>query len=286
MGVDYTKLNINESHLSFNNAGDQTDISLRGNYYVSKNPGNFDGSSFLPNSRNPGAQISIGTSFQTDNNVTLQANIKDLGFIHWYSGSFISNFDNTTSVTGLAGLSPKQRELALYNSIYGVLAGTPTYGSFTTATNGRFEFSANKTYYLNSNQSINYSPTLILSKELFYNGFTAAMVNRFQFEQMNVSLTPSIDNLHLFNMGLQLMYKSSNMEIFIGSDRLVQTAELSGAKNNPEAYSNGPYTGGDIFFGFAVKLGPVIEHPLNASTMPTGDKGLIARLWNRMFSTY
>jgi hypothetical protein len=286
MGIDYTKLNVDESHLSFNNAADETDISLRGKYYVSKNPGKFDGRSFLPNSRNPGAQISIGTSYQTDDNITLQANIKDLGFIHWYSGSFTSNFDNTTAVTGLAGLSPKQREQTLYNSVYSLVAGTPTYGSFTSATDGRFEFIANKSYYLNSDNSIKYLPTFIVSKELFYSGYTAAMVNRFQFDNMNVSLTPSYDNLHLFNLGLQLMYKSSNMEVFIGSDRLIQTAGLASAKSNPEAYSNGPYTGGDIFFGFAIKLGPVIEHPLNASTMPTGDKGFIARLWNRMFKTY
>jgi hypothetical protein len=112
------------------------------------------------------------------------------------------------------------------------------------------------------------------------------MVNRFQYGNINLSLTPSYDNLNLFNLGLQLMVKSSNMEFFIGSDRLVQTAGLTSAKSNPESYTGGAYTGGDIFFGFAVKLGPVIEHPLNASTVPTGDKGFIARLWNRLFKTY
>ena len=112
------------------------------------------------------------------------------------------------------------------------------------------------------------------------------MVNRFQYNDFNLSLTPSYDNLNLFNIGLQLMIKSSNTEFFIGSDRLIQTTGLPGAKSNPEAYSNGPYTGGDIFFGFAIKLGPVIEHPMNSSSQPTGDKGFIARLWNRMFKTY
>ena len=286
MGIDYTKLKVDESHLSFNNAADETDISLRGRYYVSKNPGKFDGSSFLPNSRNPGAQISIGTSYITDDNITIQGNLKDIGFIHWYSNSFVSNFDNTAAVTGLAGLSPKNREKTLYNSVYALLAGTPTYGSFTTYTDGRFELSANKSYFVNANKSIIYSPTLIVSKELFYNGYTAAMVNRFQYGNINLSLTPSYDNLNLFNLGLQLMVKSSNMELFIGSDRLVQTAGLASAKSNPESYAGGAYTGGDIFFGFAVKLGPVIEHPLNASTVPTGDKGFIARLWNRLFKTY
>ena len=286
MGVNYTKLKVDESHLSFNNAADETDISLRGRYYVSKDPGKFDANSFLPNSRNPGAQISIGTSLKTDDNITIQGNLKDLGFIHWYSGSFTNNFDNTAAVTGLSGLSPKDREKTLYNSIYAVLAGTPTYGSFTTATDGRFELSATKSYFINSSKSVIYAPTLIASKELFYNGYNLAMVNRFQYNDFNISLTPSYDNLNLFNMGLQLMIKSSNTEFFIGSDRLIQTAGLPGAKSNPEAYSNGPYTGGDIFFGFAIKLGPVIEHPMNSSSQPTGDKGFIARLWNRMFKTY
>jgi hypothetical protein len=157
----------------------------------------------------------------------------------------------------------------------------------TTYTDSRFELSATKSYYLDDNNSIKYSPTLIASKELLYNGFTGAMVNHFQYKTYHVSVTTSYDNQNLFNVGLQLMLKSHNNEFFIGSDRLMQTMGLAGTSGaNAASYANGPYTGADIFMGFSLKFGPVIEHPLNASIIPIGQKGFLGRLWNRLFKTY
>jgi hypothetical protein len=82
------------------------------------------------------------------------------------------------------------------------------------------------------------------------------------------------------------MYKPNNMEVFIGSDRLLNTVTFAGSTGNSASYNNGSYTGADIYLGFAIKFGPVIEHPLNANTIPTGEKGFISRLWNRLFKAY
>jgi len=287
MGINYNRLNIYESHVSFDNVNDVAAISLRGRYYVSKGPGKFDSRSYLPTTRSPGAQISIGTSYKTDDNITFQANIKDLGFIHWYSSSYNSGFNNTATVTGLSGLPPKKQVDSLYNTIFKLLSSNQKVGSMTTYTDGRFELSATKSYYLDDNNSIKYSPTLIASKELLYNGFTGAMVNHFQYKTYHVSVTTSYDNQNLFNVGLQLMLKSHNNEFFIGSDRLMQTVGLAGTSGaSATSYSNGPYTGADIFMGFSLKFGPVIEHPLNSSIIPIGQKGFLGRLWNRLFKTY
>jgi len=35
----------------------------------------------------------------------------------------------------------------------------------------------------------------------------------------------------------------------------------------------------------AFRLGPVIEHPMNSSTIPMGEKGFLGRLWGRLFKT-
>ena len=283
MGIDYTKLDTYESHISFDKTNDEATISLRGRYQYSKGPGSFDKNSFLPTSRSPGAQISFGASYKTDDNITFQGNIKDLGFIHWYGNSVISNFDNTTTITGL---STPQREKNVYGGVYNLLKSNYEYSSFTSYTDGRFELSATKSYYIDDDYKFKYIPTLVASKELFYNGFTGAMVNRFQYLNYNVSVTGSYDNLNLFNVGLQLMYKTHNGEVFIGSDRLIQSASFLSSMLSEAAYSNSSYTGGDIYFGFAWKFGPVIEHPLNANVIPTGDKGFLARLWNRLFKMF
>lgn len=282
LGIQYTKLDIDESHINFDNVNDAAVLSLRGKYYFSQGPGNLDTRSFLPTTRSPGAQISIGTSYRTDEGITFQGNIKDLGFIHWYSSSTTYNFDGSGIIENLSG--PK-RENSIYNAMINIAKSGGTPGSFTSPTDGKFELSATKTYYLDDDKLFKYYPTLIAQKELFYNGYTGAMVNRFQYKNYNVSLTGSYDNLNLFNLGLQFMIKSSNLDFYIGSERLFQTVSLAMASGNSSSYTNGSYTGADFFMGFALKFGPVIEHPLNSSTMPNGEKGFFGRLYNRLFKT-
>lgn len=280
MGIDYTKLDIYESHLSFDRASDGATIALRGKYSYSKGPGTFDKQSFLLTSRSPGLQFSAGLSYTTDDHITFQGNLKDVGFIHWYNNSVVNYFDGTVGTFGVSG---RNREKHIYNAVYSLLTSDRQTTSFNSATDGRAELSATKSYYINDDNTIKYIPTLIAAKELLYDGFAGAMVNRFQYKSFNGSLTASYDNLNLFNVGLQFLFKSGNMEVFTGSDRLMNTVSLAGSTGKGATYTNGSYAGADIYFGFAVKFGPVVEHPLNANVIPDGNKGFLGRLWNRVF---
>jgi hypothetical protein len=280
MGIDYTKLDIYESHLTLDKLNDGANIALRGKYSYSKGPGTFDKQSFYPTSRSPGLQFSTGLSYITDDHITIQGNLKDIGFIHWYNNSVVNYFDGSVGTFGISG---PNREKHIYNAVYSLLKSGYQTTSFTSATDGRGELSATKTYYINDDNTLKYLPTLIASKELLYNGFAGAMVNRFQYKAFNGSLTASYDNLNLFNIGLQFMYKPDNMEVFIGSDRLTNTLSFAGSTSKTATYSNSSFTGADIYFGFAIKFGPVIEHPLNANSIPDGNKGFLGRLWNRVF---
>ena len=280
MGIDYTKLDIYESHLTLDKVNGGANIALRGSYSYSKGPGTFDKQSFYPTSRSPGLQFSAGMSYITDDHITFQGNLKDIGFIHWYNNSVVNNFDGAVGAFGLSG---PNREKHIYNAVYSLLKSGYQTTSFNSATDGRVELSATKTYYVNDDNTLKYLPTLIASKELLYDGFAGAMVNRFQYKAFNGSLIASYDNLNLFNIGLQFMYKPGNMEVFIGSDRLANTLSFAGSANKTATYNNSSFTGADIYFGFALKFGAVIEHPLNANVIPDGNKGFLGRLWNRVF---
>jgi hypothetical protein len=281
-GIEISKLDIYESHVNLDKVNNAATLSLRGTYYQSKGPGNLDSRSFLPTTRSPGAQISLGTSYKTDDNVLIQGNIKDLGFIHWYDRSSIASFNTTETAINIAS---KGREDSIYKTVDNILKNDRNFQSFTTATNARFELSATKSYWLDQDMLFKYSPTIIASKELLYNGFTGALVNHFQYQKYHGSLTFAYDNNSLLNVGLQLMYKSYNGEFFIGSDKLIQTIALGGASRNYSSYTNGSFTGASFFIGFSLKFGPVIEHPLNSSVMETGERGFLGRLYNRLFKT-
>src|ERR1700761_6157205 len=90
-GIQNQQLNITSSKAKFDKALDTVGLNLKGVYHASYIPGTLDGRDFLPVFRNPGASISLGTSYKTEDNFLLQANIKDLGFIHWSGRSKVYN---------------------------------------------------------------------------------------------------------------------------------------------------------------------------------------------------
>ena len=287
LGVEYQKLNITSSQATFNNS-DSVAVALRGTYKQGFTPGHIATSDYLPSFRNPGASISIGTTYQTEDHFIIQANIKDLGFIHWNSQSTVDDINNTTIIHGLLNPKNSARVDSIYNKLYKVVHVNAAAQSFTTPVDGRAELSVMKSFWIDDDRQFKYSPTLIASKELFYPGFIGALVNPVQYRNYVATATFTYDDLKTFNFGGQLMLKAHNAEFYFGSDKLFQSAGLLKEainKNLVSVTQNSAYTGADFFLGFSLKFGPVIEHPLNASTIPTGEKGFLGRLWGRLFKT-
>lgn len=285
-GVEYQQLNINSSAGKFDKTADSALVTLQGQYNAAFIPGRFTAHDYLPTFRSPGLAISAGATYRTEDQVVIQGNIKDLGFIHWSPLSRTYDFDNTTAIYGL---STPQREDSIYNKVSRLIHSNVTPGSFTTPIDGVAELSASKLYWIDDDHQFKYIPTLAVSKELFYNGFVAGLVNRFQYDKYSIALTPTYDDLQVFNLGLQLMAQTHNWEFYIGSDRLMPTIALAGDalnKNSPDINMNNTYTGMSFFMGFSLKFGPTVEHPMNASSIPTGEKGFIGRLIGRLFSGY
>jgi hypothetical protein len=287
-GVEYQKLNINSSSAVFDKAADSALVALQGHYAAGYIPGRFTAHDYLPTFRSPGLSISLGATYHTEDNVIIQGNIKDLGFIHWSPLSHTYDFDGSTAIYGL---STPQREDSVYNKLNKLIHATGgTAGSFTTPIDGVAELSASKSFWIDDDEQFRYSPTLAVSKELFYQGFVAGFVNSIQYQKKySLAITPSYDDLKAFNLGVQFMMQTPNWEFYIGSDRITQSVSLAGDllnKNAPNVTMNSAYSGMSFFLGFSLKLGPVVEHPMNASTIPTGEKGFLGRLWSRWFKTY
>ncbi len=285
-GIEYQKLNIANSQAVFDNLDQSVTVGLQGQYYKSYVPGQFVNRDFLPTFRNPGASITFGATYTTEDNFVIQGNIKDLGFIHWSGYSEIYNFNNSTTIANLASPS---RENTIYNSLKTLVQNSPVEGSFTSNTDGRAELSVHHGFYMDEDNLFEYLPTLVASKELFNNGFTGGLVNRFKYRNFSVAATTTYDDLKDFNLGLQLMLQKPNWEVFIGTDKLMQTVSLASqaaTKNSASIDQNPPYTGGNFFIGFSMKFGPVAEHPMDASSIPLGEKGFLGRLFGRLFKTY
>ncbi|WP_183558383.1 DUF5723 family protein [Mucilaginibacter sp. SP1R1] len=279
LGIQHQKIDITESHLTLDKIHDQAILTLHGRYEDSYMPDD----SYTPTLRNPGAAISLGASYTTDNNITIQTNIKDLGFILWNKRSTLYNFNNSGI---LHNISSAAREDTIYNGTRKILKNNGSANGFASTTNSQAEISATKTYWLREENGFKYIPTLLLAKELFSPGFTGVFINHFQYHNLTLSLTTSYNEMKFFNLGSQIMIKSPNAEFFIGSDRLLNTGKFAMAMLNTEQINNtGNYSGGDLFLGFSLKFGQVIDHPMNSSYIPIGgsDKGFFGRLFDRIF---
>ena len=289
-GVTYENLQITQSRIVTDTANDAATMELAGRNTISSNEGKSYLQNMIPTFRNPGASISFGTSYKTDDGFLIQANIKDLGFIHWNKQSTVYDFNTFGAPVTINGLSTAHREDSIYNKAHFITSTTPTITSFTSATNGLAELSANKTFWLDGNQDFKFSPTLIASKELTYAGFTGALVAPVSYKKYTVTLTSSYNDLKLFNFGGQFMIKTYDFDFFIGSERLYQSGSLvKMALSNPsapvEAYTAPTaFSGADLFFGISWKFGPVAEHGLNSSSVPVNrEKGFLGRFFERLF---
>jgi hypothetical protein len=274
-GMSAQNVHIDQSSIAFDKAADSATLRLQGTEQKA-------GFSKLPLS-NPGIDVSIGTTYRTADAFIIQTNLKNLGFIHW--NKYAETYD-FSGATGIEDLTSPQRETNVYDAVNDkVTRGKIIRSAYNTPLDGRFELSGSKSFLLSDEETnLRYAPTLILSKELFYSGFTTALVNPIQYQKYSFTLVTSYED-KLFKFGTQLMIKSYNGEFFIATSQLPQSISSiqTALKSQSQVNKMGAFTGADISIGFSIKFGPVTEHPMNASYIPMGEKGFLGRLWDKFF---
>lgn len=279
LGLTYSKVDIQQSQVNFDRQNDSARINLQG---VSRESERLKGFSF----KNPGVAISIGAGTITRDGFRLQFNLKDLGVIHWGGDAYSGMFARDTT---LGGVSTTKRETNLFNAVTDIISSNKKPGGFYSKTNAIAEISVNRNYWLDYNRHFKFSPTFVASKELYYDGITGALVTPVSYNNYTATFTTSYNTIGLFNFGGQVMYKTPNAEVYLGTERLVQTGRsiLTAARNgNDHTQAAGTirqYSGADIFLGVSFKFGNVIEHPMNASVIPDGEKGFFAKFFGKIF---
>ncbi|MFD0751431.1 DUF5723 family protein [Mucilaginibacter calamicampi] len=280
-GLTYGKVNINKSGVVFDPPNDAATLSMSGTVRMAD-------SLKLFNFRNPGVAISIGAGHTNRAGYHFQYNLKDLGVIRWADNAKTADFENNGRL--IQDISSAQREDNIINAIQGITSGTLSDQKyFYTKTNALAEVSVNKNYWLDYAKKFKLSPTLLASKALFYEDATLAAIVPVSYSNYSLTGTAAYNTLGLFNFGAQLMYKTPNAEIYLGTERLLQSVRgvLVATGNNTEheqvQRSHYSHSGADIYLGVSFKFGNVIEHPMNASFIPDGEKGFLGKMWDKIF---
>jgi hypothetical protein len=117
LGIAYNKLSIDNSDIAFNNANNTSALALNGSYKSSFEPGKFKGRDIKPSFKNPGLSVSMGFSYKTNDNILIQGNIKDLGFIRWGGDARSYNFSGNAQINYSSGSVEQNTSDALSNIV-------------------------------------------------------------------------------------------------------------------------------------------------------------------------
>lgn len=272
-GTTYNQINITQSGIEHGGLP-TAEARFSGSYRSTFSKVNeLEVNTFLPTFKNPGASISLGTSYQSKSGYFLMGNLKDLGFIRWNSQSFHKKINAPIAIG-----NPGQTKDQIQNQITDALTKNPDTGGFYSATNAKIDFMVSKSFGV-------WTPSFIVSKNLFYEGGDAAMANKFKYSGYSVTATPTYNFHQLFYLGLQAMYQTPNFEVFLGSDDLLKTSSQVQGIINKDASIGSGYNGASVYLGIGIKFGNYVEHPQNSSTMP-GIGGESPGLFKRIFGVF
>ncbi|MEJ7558899.1 MAG: DUF5723 family protein [Pedobacter sp.] len=274
-GINYNKLDITESSFSQPGVGENIEVKLNGTYRASFLIGDeFERNDLNPSFKNPGFSITLGTAYTAKNGTFVMANLKDLGVIRWGKTSAVTSFNHIIPVE----LGPNTTSKDVENQITDAVLQDSTRKAFYAPTNAKVDFLISKTFGF-------YTPSIILSKNLFYRGGDVAWVNKFDYNDFSLSAVPNynIDGLMLF--GMQGMYKTPNFEIYLGSDNLFKTISQYNSITAQDATIGSGYNSASFYMGVGIKFGRIVEHPQNSSTMP-GINGNESSFFGRIFNIF
>ena len=265
-GIAYVKGDVSRTTLNIDRVNNIITQTIVGNGFSSFGTEIPNKKQLIPNFKNPGLSVNLGTSYTSPQGLYLSGHIKDLGFIKWNKNSSAFNFDETVKVFKANADNLSER---IYDKFILMLAANQTSQSITTATNARVEFLASKTFDF-------YKPNLIVAKNVFERDGAIALINNFNLNIWNVSLNGIYDLRQGFNFGSQFMVKAPNVEFYVGSEKIFPTTRfVSGlSKSDPNIGTNP--TQADIYMGFSLKFGKMMQHFTNADEIPgitDGDQG-------------
>ncbi|HEY0667651.1 MAG TPA: DUF5723 family protein [Sphingobacteriaceae bacterium] len=273
-GLAYNKLRIDSSSLTFNETTDQAVLNLRGQYQSNFGQQEPEKKDFYPSLKNPGASITLSANYKFRDGWYAIGNIKDLGFIKWSKDSYEYNFNGTGTTNNP---NSNRADDDLIEDLVDQIGDIESQGSFLSPTNAKAEILINKDFN-------NYQPNLILSKNLFYPGGDIAFINNYRYRNLVLTLSSAYNLNNFLQLGGQVMIKSPNFELYMGTDQFSQTRTAARNFINEETEGNG-HTAASVYFGFAVKFGTVLEHQHNATRIPGfEEKGTRGGFIKRLFS--
>lgn len=207
---------------------------------------------YAPGFTNPGMAVTLSANLKLKKNWYLLGNVKDLGFIRWGNNSYDYDFNRPIIASRYSAFEAELKRR---------LENDYEEKGFTSVTNGKVEILINKDVGI-------YQPNLLLSKSFLYKGTDLAAINNFLYKSSVFSLSAVYNTNEYLQVGTQYMFKTPNIELYVGSDNLFKTlTSIQGYLQEDPELGNG-YTGASFYLGFSVKFGDPLQRRQNTTKWP------------------
>lgn len=129
----------------------------------------------------------------------------------------------------------------------------------------------------------NYRGSILFSKNVFHRGWNAALMHNYRvIGNLNLSAFTAYSPHTDFQLGVQMLIKSSNCEFYLGSNQVIDTYDKISPifEGNKPGKSNGSNREGMSFYiGFSAKFGNTMYHRANSPWVPRVNSPWFLRLF-------
>ena len=274
-GVLNTDMEVERSSLEV--FDDRVSARFSGRYNSSFGTQDLEGRTFIPSLKNPGASLSLGTSYTTKNRFYFSLNLKDLGFIHWGDSLSRYRLQNTEVVVSTFERNSIQSD---FSSNFGrAIKESQESGSGTSKLSPQLTFAVSK--YYGPYHLVFVLDQFVLNRQQS----RIALLNNYNYRRISFGLNGFYHLDHGFNLGTHFMVKSENTEFYIGTEKLISSYALgkSFVKDDPSIAENSPIAA-NIYLGLNIKFGRVVNSPPQADFIDglnDEETGYIYRLNNK-----
>ncbi|QEK51701.1 hypothetical protein FYC62_08540 [Pedobacter aquae] len=271
-GATYHQIDIKESAIRLLTKG--YEAYFNGSYQSNLGTDSVEIKNLLPNFKNPGMAITLGSSYAFKNGMYVTAHLKDLGFIRWNKNAVSSTFSDTLTPTKIDTLIPNGN---IRTNLNRMIATGAHLGKFTSFLPAHLQIAASKEFGL-------YKPVFVATQYFDGRGTQLALVNNFRTGAFNFALNAQYDKPNGLQFGGLVMLQSLTTELYLGSEKLLPSYYFTKGMLNKDANIGRSPTQMNIFMGLNIKFGRKVQSDGMADFIDglnDAETGFVYRLSNK-----
>jgi len=278
IGLANVGVDINGSKFTTSPLGDTLDVYIKGSVRASLDPTNKDNlgvDSLIANAKsNKGYVFSGGLQYEVDPTFTMGLALLDIGKITWNDKSIQYKLDKSIRFTGIDIVADSLAQDSILNNLTSYAIDS-SKGPYTSKLLSRFEVSGNiklaNWFYA----------TVIYSKPFAYDFFDLTLVTDIRLAKRLNFITSGTFNSDGNNaIGAQLLFRSKVFEMYIGSERVLNSFQLYNQLIKDHTNKPTLGLGADINFGIAFGFGRCPKPPAPPAPLDTDGDGVLDALDN------